>query len=196
MENLFKKLLKFVQNNGMFCISVAVLLLLFFNVFSVSNLFAVETFSNEDLKTGKKVNLKTSSGKYVSICEGAKCGKYCINSVCLEDENKGDASAFTLFVHNEKDKTVSLKSLKADYLFECESCSSTCKHIICADSTNVNAQPGIFKIVENKGKHLLQIHDGKTIQLCTECDPKCKLLCAKELKDLTADNLALEIIAV
>lgn len=192
MENLARRVFRFVQNNFT-AVALAILVTVVF-YFGLDNL---ENFSDADLKTGKKINLKTSSGQYVSICEGAKCGNCCINNVCLEDSNKGDASAFTLVVHNAKDKTISLKAVKGDYLFECEGCcKDKCKHIICADSTNANAKPGIFKLVENKGKYLLQTHGTQYVQLCTECDVKCKLLCAKPLKNLDADNLALEIVMV
>ena len=190
LSEVLKKLVKFVQNNLLIVIGV---LLLLWWMHKGGRL--VENFSDADIKTGTKVHLKTGGGKFLSICEGSKCGNCCINSVCIQDENQGDKSTFELHVHNEKDMKVSLKSQTADYLFECEGCcGSNCRHVICADSGNVNAENGIFTIVKNENKYMLRAHNGKIVQLCTECNPDCRLLCAKDVEDLTMDNLALELV--
>lgn len=200
LEQLFKKLLTMLRKNAknaLFIIGSVILLwwLLrgYKNKGPIHPLY--ENFTDADLKTGTKVHLKTGGGKYLSVCKGSDCGSCCLNNLCLEDENKGDSSTFEIYVHSERDKKISLKALTANYLFECEGCcGDKCSHIICADSTNVNSENGIFTLVETEERTLLRAHNGKIVQLCTNCNDKCRLLCAKELEELNLDNLSLELV--
>jgi hypothetical protein len=153
-----------------------------------------ENFEIEDVKTGAKVNLKTRNG-YLSVCKG-KCGKCCMKNICITPEKNAD-SVFEIFLHETNE--VSIKADTANWLMICANCcKDKCKNIICADSGNMNADFSKFLIVPDKegNKQFLKSSDGEYVQLCTECETTCKLLCTKKLEKLEHDNLGLEIIVI
>ena len=152
-----------------------------------------EHFTDTDLKTGTRVTIKTKYGKFLSICDGAQCGDCCVNNLCLTDELLGDKSIFEFYVHNSnKDAPiVSIKNIASDWLFQCEGCCKSCKHIICADSGNVNMDNGKFTLIKNNGSYLLKANNTQYLQLCLDCNTSCKLICTKPLESIDSDNLGL-----